>query len=101
LPALSQANSRAGASPAKHGNRRGCATIFRHVERSRDIPLQNVKQFRDLIRSLPVRSACGLPVHVAASRAAQFSSPLAMTETTISLPLRPSAHFAARKSSRL
>ena len=31
---------------------------------------------RDLIRSLPVRSACGLPVHVAASQPLHFSTPL-------------------------
>jgi hypothetical protein len=30
-------------------------------------------------RSLPVRSAFGLPVHVAASPAAPFSTPLGMT----------------------
>jgi hypothetical protein len=31
---------------------------------------------RDLIRSLPVRSTFGLPVYVAASPAAPFSTPL-------------------------
>ena len=35
---------------------------------------------RDLIRSLPVRSACGLPVHVAASPAAPFSTELVLSE---------------------
>jgi hypothetical protein len=34
---------------------------------------------RALIRSLPVRSASGLPVHVAASPAAPFSTSLGMT----------------------
>jgi hypothetical protein len=34
---------------------------------------------RDLIRSLPVRSASGLFVHVAASPAASFSTALEMT----------------------
>ena len=34
---------------------------------------------RDLIRSLPARLACGLPVHVAASLAAPFSTLLGMT----------------------
>jgi len=33
---------------------------------------------RDLIRSLPVRSASGLLVYVAASPAAPFSTPLGM-----------------------
>ncbi len=42
----------------------------RHVERSRDISLQNPMAVpRDLIPSLSIRSACGLPVHVAASPA--------------------------------
>ena len=35
---------------------------------------------KDLIRSLPVRSASGLPVHVAASPAAPFSTNLGMTK---------------------
>ncbi len=34
---------------------------------------------RDLIRSLPIRSAFSLPVHVAASLAAPFSTSLGMT----------------------
>ena len=38
---------------------------------------------RDLIRSLPVRSAFGLPVHVAASPAAPFSTSLGMTAIRI------------------
>src|SRR5260370_4356333 len=36
---------------------------------------------RDLIRSLPARVASGLPVYVAASAAAPFSTPLEMTST--------------------
>jgi uncharacterized protein len=48
---------------------------------------------RDLIRSLPVRSAFGLPVDVAASQAASFSTSLGMTRTVrlasdIALPLQ-------------
>ena len=35
---------------------------------------------RDLIRSLPVRSASGLPVYLAASPAARFSTSVGMTE---------------------
>ena len=47
----------------------------RHPERSRESPLQDAKLTpRDLIRSLPARSACGLPVDVAASLAAPFST---------------------------
>src|SRR6266487_5652830 len=45
--------------------------LFCYVERSRDI-----FDLRDLIRSLPIRSASGLPVYVAASRAAPFSTTL-------------------------
>jgi hypothetical protein len=41
MPVLSQANCRAGASPAKTGNRRDCPTICCRVERSRDIPLRD------------------------------------------------------------
>ena len=64
-----------------------------HVERSRDISQISdawrvittsgvvltgymTDKSRDLIRSLPVRSAFGLSVHVAASRAAPFSTAL-------------------------
>src|SRR5213592_3874699 len=46
-----------------------------HVDRSGDIS-GHQETIRDLIRSLPVRSASGLPVYVAASRAAPFSTPL-------------------------
>jgi hypothetical protein len=35
---------------------------------------------RDLIRSLPVRLAFGVPVYVAASQPAPFSTPLGMTD---------------------
>ncbi len=37
---------------------------------------------RDLIRSLPVRSAFGLPVYVSASPAAPFSTTIGMTNRT-------------------
>src|SRR6476620_7302555 len=51
-----------------------------HVERSRDIPRRSLRAMpRGLIRPLPVRSAFGLPVHVAASPPAPFSTPLGMT----------------------
>ena len=47
----------------------------RHPERSRGSPLQDAKlTLRGLSRSLPARSAYGLPVHVAASLAARFST---------------------------
>ena len=51
---------------------------FCHVERSRDISdlKDELKRF-DLLT--PVRSAFGPPVHVAASPAAPFSTPLGMT----------------------
>jgi hypothetical protein len=42
---------------------------------------------RDLIRSLPVRSASGLPIYVAASPAAPFSTLLGMT--AMRWPLMP------------
>ena len=42
------------------------------------VALSSVR-LRDLIRSLPVRSASGLPVHVAAPQAAPFSTSLGMT----------------------
>src|SRR5437660_12588584 len=38
---------------------------------------------RDLIRSLPVRSASGLPVYLAASPAARFSTSVGMTEPVL------------------
>jgi hypothetical protein len=38
---------------------------------------------RDLIRSLSIRSACGLPVHIAASPVAPFSTSLNMTSAQI------------------
>jgi hypothetical protein len=38
---------------------------------------------RDLIRSLAVRSASGLPVHVAASPAAPFSTSLRLTRNAM------------------
>jgi hypothetical protein len=41
--------------------------------------LCEIETMRDLIRSLPVRSAFGLPVYVAASQAAPFSPSLGMT----------------------
>ena len=49
---------------------------MRSLETSLD--LNKMQEPRDLIRSLPVRSASGLPVYVAASRAAPFSSSLGM-----------------------
>ncbi len=38
------------------------------------------ERMRDLIRSLPVRSAFGLPVYVAASQAAPFSTEPVLSE---------------------
>ena len=49
------------------------------VETSREGTLEVTP--RDLIRSLAVRSASGLPVHVAASPATPFSTSLGMTST--------------------
>jgi len=57
--------------------------VFCHVERRGDI---SIFFSRDLIRSLPVRSATGLPVHVAASPTAPFSTTLGMTERTQKKP---------------
>jgi len=58
------------------------AVILSEAKRSRRISLRyrRVTQ-RDLIRSLPVRSASGLRVHVAASPAAPFSTSLGMTHS--------------------
>src|SRR6266496_3350359 len=54
--------------------------ILSGAQQSRRIPRINQwVTLRDLIRSLPVRSASGHPVHVAASPAAPFSTPLGMT----------------------
>src|SRR5437762_800631 len=59
-----------------------------HVERSRDIsnlPFTRAtrRRSRDLIRLPPARSAFGLSVHVAASRAAPFSASLGTTRITL------------------
>jgi hypothetical protein len=55
--------------------------LFCHVEHSRDISgLCENQRMRDLIRSLPVRLAFGVPVYVAASQPAPFSTPLGMTD---------------------
>ncbi len=51
---------------------------FTQDKRSRDIS-RHIEIIRDLIRSLPVRSAFGLPVYVAASPAVSFSTSLGMT----------------------
>ena len=54
--------------------------ILNEAQRSRRIPQINPwVTLRDLIRSLPVRSASRHPVHVAASPAAPFSTSLGMT----------------------
>ena len=42
--------------------------------------IASLTTMKDLIRSLPVRSAFGLPVDVAASPAAPFSTSLGMTK---------------------
>src|SRR5436190_15399036 len=57
-----------------------------HVERSRDTSQSSPsiawsnRDSRDLMRSLPVRAAFGLPVHLAASLAARFATSLGMTK---------------------
>jgi hypothetical protein len=61
--------------------------MLSEAERSRNISKFQIK-VRDLIRSLPVRSTSGLPVHVAASPAAPFSNSLGMTKTVITLSSR-------------
>ena len=54
--------------------------ILSGAQQSRRIPRINQwVTLRDLIRSLPVRSASGHPVHVAASQAAPFWTSLGMT----------------------
>lgn len=56
------------------------SVILNEAQRSRRIPQSyHLLSPRDLIRSLAVRSACGLPVHVAASLAAPFSTSVGMT----------------------
>jgi hypothetical protein len=52
--------------------------MLSEAERSRNISKFQIK-VRDLMRSLPVRSTSGLPVYVAASPAAPFSTSLGMT----------------------
>jgi hypothetical protein len=52
------------------------SVLLSEVEGSLEIRLVRP---RDLIRSLPVGSAFGLPVHVAASPATPFSTALGMT----------------------
>src|SRR5206468_10813095 len=50
---------------------------------------------RDLVRSLPIRSTSGLPVYVAASPAAPFSTPLGMTMQYDSIAPEHRAHGRA------
>src|SRR5437867_12349038 len=55
------------------------------------------KKARDLIRSPPARSAFGLSVHVAASRAAPFSTSLGMTNTCLRVDDAASEPIGVRK----
>src|SRR5882757_2423878 len=67
---------------------RCCHPERREAESEDPAELREVMQ-RDLIRSLPVRSASGLPVHVAASPAAPFSTSLGMTRAYADGNLNP------------